>query len=126
VSALAVSVGRTGVVAAIDRNPPVPSCPSRTGRSLAAVQENDAANAAAGRHGRGVVTVLPVTSNVVARVYPFQALLPSDDTGLPMDSKAQAEQVRSVDVRRIGRRLGEVPPLLMSEVDAALRLHLEL
>jgi mRNA interferase MazF len=52
--------------------------------------------------------------------------LPADDSGLPRDSKVQAEQVRSVAVERVGRRLGAVPPGLMSEVDAALRLHLGL
>jgi mRNA interferase MazF len=111
-----------GEIRLVDLEPVVGSEAARTRPAI--VVSNDAANASAVRHGRGVVTVVPVTSNV-ARVYPFQALLPSDDTGLPTDSKAQAEQVRSIDVRRIGRRLGEVPPLLMSDVDAALRLHLE-
>ena len=89
------------------------------------VVSNDAANASAVRRGRGVVTLVPVTSNV-ERVYPFQVLLPAAATGLPRDSKAQAEQVRSVDVRRLGRKVGDVPPLLMRSVDAALRLHLQL
>ncbi len=73
----------------------------------AVVVSNDAANAAATRLGRGVVTVVPVTSNV-SRVYPFQVLLSAADTGLPRDSKAQAEQVRAVAVDRIGRLCGEL------------------
>ena len=77
------------------------------------------------RLGRGVVTVVPVTSNV-ERVYPFQVLLPSVDTGLERDSKAQAEQVRSVSVERIGERIGLVPAVTMREIDEALRLHLAL
>ena len=94
-------------------------------RRPAIIVSNDAANASAARLGRGVVTVVPVTSNV-ARVYPFQARLPAAVTGLPRDSKAQAEQVRSVAVERIGERLGVVPPSLMDQVDEALRLHLSL
>ena len=94
-------------------------------RRPAIVVSNDAANATASRLGRGVVTVVPVTSNV-DRVYPFQALLPAAATGLPRDSKAQAEQVRSVSVERIGERLGVIPPSLMEQVEAALRLHLSL
>lgn len=35
---------------------------------------NDAASSSAGILGRGVVTVVPVTSNV-ERIYPFQVLL---------------------------------------------------
>ena len=94
-------------------------------RRPAIIVSNDAANASAARLGRGVVTVVPVTSNV-ARVYPFQAHLPAAVTGLPRDSKAQAEQVRSVAVERIGERLGVVPQSLMAQVDEALRLHLSL
>jgi mRNA interferase MazF len=94
-------------------------------RRPAIIVSNDAANATAARLGRGVVTVVPVTSNV-NRVFPFQALLPAAATGLPRDSKAHAEQVRSVAVKRIGERIGVVPQLLMEQIDEALRLHLSL
>ena len=99
---------------------------SETGRRRpAVVVSNDRANATAARLGRGVVTVVPVTSNV-ARIFPFQTLLPADRTGLPTDSKAQAEQIRSVAVERIGPVLGQVPAELMSELDEAMRVHLQL
>jgi mRNA interferase MazF len=79
----------------------------------------------AARLGRGVVTVVPVTSNVVT-VYPFQVLLPAATTGLAVDSKAQAEQIRSVSVERMRRRLGRISPTELAQLDNALRLHLEL
>jgi len=94
-------------------------------RRPAVIVSNDRLNSTALRLGRGVVTVVPVTSNV-ERVFPFQILLPATDTGLAVDSKAQAEQVRAVDVARIGRRAGVVPASLMAELDDALRLHLDL
>lgn len=59
------------------------------------------ANAIAARLGRGVVTVVPVTSNT-DRIFPFHTLLPAAVTGLRRDSKAQAEQVRSIPVERLG------------------------
>ena len=77
----------------------------------AVIVSNDAANATATRLGRGVITVVPVTSNIM-RIYPFQVLLPAHQTGLPQDSKAQAEQVRSVSVERIGGLLGRLPAAL--------------
>jgi len=46
--------------------------------------------------------------------------------GLRQDSKAQAEQVRSVAVERIGGLVGELPPDLVAALDEALRLHLAL
>jgi mRNA interferase MazF len=89
------------------------------------VVSNDAANATATRLGRGVVTVVPVTSST-ARIYPFQVRLPAVQTGLPRDSKAQAEQVRSVAVERIGSRVGQLPASLLIQLDHALRIHLSL
>jgi mRNA interferase MazF len=94
-------------------------------RRPAVLVSNDGANATAARLGRGVVTVVPVTSNV-ERVYPFQVLLPAGSTGLGRDSKAQGEQVRSVAVERVGAAIGEVPGEVMDRLDAALRLHLGL
>jgi len=94
-------------------------------RRPAIIVSNDTANVTAMRLGRGVVTVVPVTSNI-ERIYPFQVLLPSTETGLERDSKAQAEQVRSVAVQRIGPKLGAVPAAIMLRVDEALRLHLAL
>ena len=70
-------------------------------RRPAVIVSNDRANAIAARLGRGVVTVVPVTSNV-DRIFPFQALLPAAEAGLRQDSKAQAEQVRSIAIERIG------------------------
>lgn len=94
-------------------------------RRPAIIVSNDHANAVAARLGRGVVTVVPVTSNVT-RVFPFQVLLPAGSTGLRLDSKAQCEQVRAVSVERLGPALGQLPASIMDEMDAALRLHLRL
>lgn len=99
---------------------------SEAGKSRpAVVVSNDRANATASRLGRGVVTVVPVTSNV-ARIYPFQVLLPAATTGLAVDSKAQAEQIRSIATERLSRRVGRLPPHELAQLDQALRLHLEL
>jgi mRNA interferase MazF len=94
-------------------------------RRPAVIVSNDGANSTATRLGRGVITIVPITSNV-QRVYPFQVLLPAAYTGLQQDSKAQAEQVRSVAVERIGEQVGQVPAPIMLDLDEALRLHLAL
>ena len=91
----------------------------------AVVVSNDGANAAATRLGRGVITVVPITSNTT-RVLPFQVLLTARACGLARDSKAQAEEVRSIAIERIGRTVGRVPESLMRRLDESLRLHLEL
>jgi len=114
---------RRGDIRIVDLDPARGS--EATKRRPAVIVSNDAANATAGRLGRGVITVVPVTSNV-ERVYPFQVLLRADETGLDRDSKAQAEQIRSLAVERVGDRLGVVPNATMLEIDEALRLHLSL
>ncbi len=94
-------------------------------RRPAVVVSNDGANRSAARLGRGVITVVPVTSNV-DRVYPFQVLLPAKRCSLVQDSKAQAEQIRSVSVTRVGASIGRLPADLVGELDSALLLHLGL
>jgi mRNA interferase MazF len=89
------------------------------------IVSNDGANTTANRLGRGVVTIVPVTSNT-AHVYPFQVLLTAAASGLPSDSKAQAEQVRSVAVERVGERAGELSVHDLRALDEALRIHLAL
>lgn len=94
-------------------------------RRPAVIVSNDGANTAAERMSRGVITVVPVTSNV-KRVFPFQVLLHAASTGLDRDSKAQAEQVRSVAIERIGPHLGTLRDDHVAALDEALRLHLAL
>ena len=114
---------RRGEIVLVDLGPPRGSEAGM--RRPAVIVSNDGANATAERLGRGVVTVVPVTSRV-ERVYPFQVLLPADETGLAMDSKAQAEQIRSVAVERLAGPAGMVPSSFMRSIDDALHLHLAL
>ena len=112
-----------GEIRLVEFGQALPGEPAR--RQPAVIVSNDGANSTAAQLGRGVITVVPVTSNVT-RVYPFQVLLPAEASGMERDSKAQAEQVRSVSVERVRDRLGSVPALLMLELDEALRVHLAL
>jgi mRNA interferase MazF len=114
---------RRGEIRFADLEPVRGSEANKRGRVV--IMSNDGANARAAALGRGVVTVVPVTSNT-ARVLPFQTLLEGSATGLPRSSKAQAEQVRSIDVRRLGPRVGQLAPAVIAELEAALRLHLGL
>ena len=89
------------------------------------IVSNDGSNEVVDRLGVGIVTIVPLTSNTT-KLYNFQVLLPAAETGLDEDSKAQAEQVRALSVKRLGQRLGSVPAPLMVQLDGALRLHLAL
>ncbi len=114
---------RRGEIRIVNLSPTIGAEAART--RPAVVVSNDGANTTAARLGHGVVTVVPITTNT-ERVYPFQVLLVADESGLDRDSKAQAEQVRSISVERVGRLIGQVPVDLMAHLDDALRLHLAL
>lgn len=98
--------------------------PARAGepdfKRPAVVITNNVANARA-----DALTVIPLTSNLKS-VYDFQLLLPTERTGLSLDSKAQTELMTCIAVARLGKRLGHVPPDLMQELDRKIRLHLAL
>lgn len=92
----------------------------------AVIVSHEALNRTASRLGRGVVTVVPLTTNV-ERVLDFQVFLPAGECGLERDSKAQAEQVRSLSVGRLGTKpVGSMPPDYLVQLDRALLLHLGL
>jgi mRNA interferase MazF len=94
-------------------------------RRPAVIVSNEGANRRAALLGRGLLQVVPLTTNVV-RIEPFHVLIPASESGLRSDSKAQAEQVRAVAVERVGELLGKVPPGLMLEIGEALRIQLAL
>jgi mRNA interferase MazF len=91
----------------------------------AIVVSNAGTNRSVTRREWGVVNVVPLTTSIGA-VRKFQVRIPGEESGLDGDSKAQAEQVRAVSISRVGRHIGQIPPLLMNAVDEALRIQLAL
>lgn len=87
-------------------------------------------NAAVTKRSRGVVTCVPMTSNVSNVHIDFQVEVADPDDlaqmGLRVPSKIQAERVRSIGFPRITRSLGVTPGWVMRRLDEALRFHLSL
>ena len=72
------------------------------------------------------ITVAPITSNTT-KVYPFEVLLEIKHSGLAKQSKVQCHQVRTISKLRISEpKAGRATDDVMTRVDAALRLHLDL
>jgi mRNA interferase MazF len=69
------------------------------------------------------VTVLPVTSKA-ERVFPFEWFIPAGIAGLSLDSKAKANQVRTVAKERLIKRLGRLDDEAMAGVERAVQIHL--
>ncbi len=72
-----------------------------------------------------VVTILPVTSNI-SHVFSFEVLLPKNTGGLPKDSKAKADQIRTLDKSRLIKSLGILPDTYIGLIDDVMKLHLAL
>lgn len=70
------------------------------------------------------VTVLPVTGQPVTKQYPFEVLVPGGVAGLTTDSRIKANQVRTVDKRRLVGFRGSLPSEFFPLVENALRIHL--
>lgn len=115
---------RRGEVYLVDLEPVRGSEANKT--RPAVVVSNDAVNKVVSERGRGVVSVVPLTSNT-ERVYAFQVFLPAEATGLERDSKAQAEQIRALAFERFAPQpAGKLVAKYLQELDEALKLHLGL
>jgi mRNA interferase MazF len=67
-----------------------------------------------------------LTSNTRLLDAPGNVLLPATSTGLPKDSIVNVTQLVTLDKTYLTERTGRVPPKLMAQVDAGLRLVLDL
>lgn len=70
-----------------------------------------------------VITVLPITSNVT-KVFSFEVLLPKGIANLPKDSKAKADQIRTLDKSRFAKRIGSLPTSFITDIEKAILKHL--
>ncbi len=72
------------------------------------------------------VLAIVLTSNVRLLDAPGNVLLPAERTGLPRDSVANVTQVVTLDLEFLAERAGRISPGLMAQVDAGLKLVLDL
>ena len=72
------------------------------------------------------VTVAPLTGQPSRRTYPFDVVVPAGTAGLTVDSRIKANQIRTVDKRRLVQRRGALPAHIIDEVKRAIKVHLAL
>ena len=72
------------------------------------------------------VTVLPITGQAAKKQYPFEVLVPKGISGLTADSRIKANQIRTVDKRRLVSFRGSLTSRYLPEVEKALKIHLNL
>ena len=74
----------------------------------------------------GTVSILPITSQNLDRMYPFEVFLAKGSGNLPKDSKVKADQIRTLDKARIVTLIGKLRKDDIDSIDGALRVHLAL
>jgi mRNA interferase MazF len=72
------------------------------------------------------VMVAPLTSNVKARGYLLTVFIDANTSGLPKDSVILLFQVRTVDKRRLERKIVHLEETIMEQVDQALLIAFDL
>ncbi len=74
----------------------------------------------------GTVSVLPITSSNLKKIYPFEVLLKKGIGNLPKNSKVKADQIRTLDKRRVVKYIGILSDEEMVPINEALMIHLSL
>ena len=99
---------------------PTPGAEIRKTRP-ALILQNDIAN-----RSSPITIVAAITSKFDEELYPTEVLVRAPEGGLDADSVVLLNQIRSVDRRRLMRRVGRLRPETMRLVDRALVLSLGL
>ena len=74
----------------------------------------------------GTVTVLPLTSKNLRKIYPVEVYLGKGTGNLPKNSKVKADQFRTLDKSRLVKLIGELGMTEIEAIEKALKIHLEL
>jgi mRNA interferase MazF len=74
----------------------------------------------------GTVTILPISSQNLEKVYPFEVFLPKGSGNLPKNSKVKTDQIRTIDKTRIIRHLGALTKDEVNNIGKAIKIHLDL
>jgi len=115
----AVSHPRRGEIHLVSFDPTVGAEIRKTRPAL--ILQNDVGN-----RWSPITIVAAISSQFEEQLYPTEVLLHSSEGGLGRDSVVLLNQIRSIDKRRLVKRLGTVRPHTMAQVDRALQISLGL
>jgi mRNA interferase MazF len=87
----------------------------------AIVIQNDVAN-----DHSPVTIVAAITSKFDDNLYPTEVLISAGEGGLKQDSVVLLNQIRSIDRRRLAKKLGKVKDATLKRVDSAIKISLGL
>ncbi len=71
------------------------------------------------------VTILPITSKT-QKIYPFEIDIQAGEGNLKANSKIKANQIRTIDKRRLVQKIGSISQSIMIRVEKAILIHLDI
>ena len=71
------------------------------------------------------VTILPITSKT-KKIYPFEVEILTGQGNLKKKSKIKANQIRTIDKRRLVQKIGSISKSIMNKVEKAILIHLDI
>jgi mRNA interferase MazF len=74
----------------------------------------------------GTVTIIPITSKNLQKIYPFEVLLAKGNGNLSKNSKIKSNQIRTLDKTRIVKFIGALDKKIMDQIDKSIKIHLAL
>jgi mRNA interferase MazF len=69
------------------------------------------------------ISILPITSNTKS-IYPFEVFLEAGIGNLPKNSKAKADQIRTIDKLRLIKEVGSLSENHLKLIEEAVKIHL--
>ncbi|OGI74455.1 PemK family transcriptional regulator [Candidatus Nomurabacteria bacterium RIFCSPHIGHO2_02_FULL_41_18] len=85
----------------------------------AVIIQNDVSN----EHSQ-VTIVAAITSQINLPLYPNEILIKSPEGGLEKDSATLLNQIRSIDRKRLIKKMGAVSPATLEKIENALKISL--
>lgn len=93
----------------------------QSGRRPVVVIQNDIGNEFA-----PTVIVAPLTTRNFSKEYPTNVPVPRTVSGLKADSTVLLSQIRTLDKKRVEKKIGHLPRSFLEKVDRAIKISLGL
>ncbi len=72
----------------------------------------------------GTITILPITSRNIDKIYPFEVHIEKGSGNLQKNSKVKADQIRTIDKSRCISLIGELGENYLKRIEKAIKIHL--
>lgn len=72
------------------------------------------------------VIIAPITSKIYKKEYPTNVIIKKEESKLKLDSTILLNQIRTIDKKRVTKKIDILDSFAMNKVDKALRVSLDL